>query len=223
MKKITNYFWNIHYSLDLEKILFSPIALREAKIVHVNNFGIFECNRVKYFNHIMGWMDVSPCFSAIIKKVNNFSELLFDFLDNHALPKWGLLLKERICSCKSKFFLLKAGPTLRRQQKMNMAELLPEKVGLFTLMRSFLFGRYAPEHPDMLTTLGLLYMQVSTLELQWLEHCWLVCHGCFKLVLESLGKKSKSCRFGIIYCDFLLYIENHILYVLIRIASIRRF
>ena len=37
-----------------------------------------------------------------------------------------------------------------------------------------------------------------TVELQWLEHCWLVYHGCFELVLQSLGKKSLGCRFGII-------------------------
>ena len=29
---------------------------------------------------------------------------------------------------------------------------------------------------------------VYTVELQWLEHWWLVYHGCFELVLESLGK-----------------------------------
>ena len=28
----------------------------------------------------------------------------------------------------------------------------------------------------------------ATVELQWLEHRWLVYHGCFELVLESLGK-----------------------------------
>ena len=36
-------------------------------------------------------------------------------------------------------------------------------------------------------------------------------------------KKSHSCIFRIIYGDFLFYIENGILYVLIRIASMRRF
>ena len=29
-----------------------------------------------------------------------------------------------------------------------------------------------------------------TVELQWLEHRWLVYHGYFELVLETLGKKS---------------------------------
>ena len=36
-----------------------------------------------------------------------------------------------------------------------------------------------------------------TVELQWLEHRWLVYHGCFELVLES-----HTCRFRIIYGDF---------------------
>ena len=29
---------------------------------------------------------------------------------------------------------------------------------------------------------------LTVVELQWLEHCWLVYHGCFELMLESLGK-----------------------------------
>ena len=36
-------------------------------------------------------------------------------------------------------------------------------------------------------------------------------------------KNSFVCRFWIILCDFLFYIENGMLYVLIRIASMRRF
>ena len=52
---------------------------------------------------------------------------------------------------------------------------------------------------------------------------WFVYHGCFELVLESLGKKSDSCRFGIMKGDFLFYIENGIVCVLIKIASMRRF
>ena len=41
-----------------------------------------------------------------------------------------------------------------------------------------------------------------TVELQWLEHRWLVYYGCFKLVLESLRTKSHSCRSGIIQVVF---------------------
>ena len=47
-------------------------------------------------------------------------------------------------------------------------------------------------------------------------------HGCFELVLESLGKKSHSCKFGIIKGGG-LFIENGILCVLNRIALLRRF
>ena len=47
-------------------------------------------------------------------------------------------------------------------------------------------------------------------------------HGCFELVLDSLDKSQIS-RFRIIKVDFLFYIENGILCVLIRIASMRRF
>ena len=63
----------------------------------------------------------------------------------------------------------------------------------------------------------------ATEELQWLKHGWLVYHGCFELVLESLGKKAHSCRFGIIKGVFIIHIENGILCVLIRIALMRRF
>ena len=34
----------------------------------------------------------------------------------------------------------------------------------------------------------LLDKILYTVELQWLEHWWLVYHGCFEHVLESLGK-----------------------------------
>ena len=65
---------------------------------------------------------------------------------------------------------------------------------------------------------------LNTVELQWLEHWWLVYHGCIELVLESLGKKkSHSCRLRIIWSDFLFYYKNGILCVHIRIASMRRF
>ena len=36
-------------------------------------------------------------FPAIFTKGNNFCDFLFAFLDDEALQKWGLLLKERIC------------------------------------------------------------------------------------------------------------------------------
>ena len=41
-------------------------------------------------------------FPTIFTKMNNC-----DFLDNLALSKWGPQLKDRICSCGSKFFPLR--------------------------------------------------------------------------------------------------------------------
>ena len=58
---------------------------------------------------------------------------------------------------------------------------------------------------------------------KWLEHRWLVYHGSFELIFESLGTKAHRCRLGIIQCVFVIHIENGILCVLIRIASMRRF
>ena len=53
---------------------------------------------------------------------------------------------------------------------------------LFEVSQILEFLRYLVAH--------LLY----TVELQWLEHRWLVHHGYSELFLESLGKKSHSCR-----------------------------
>ena len=41
-------------------------------------------------------------------------------------------------------------------------------------------------------------LEWHTVDLQWLEHWWLVYHCYLELILESLGKKSHSWRFGII-------------------------
>ena len=48
------------------------------------------------------------------------------------LPKKGLLLKERICSYRSKYFLYELTPN-QKKVKRYMVELLPLKVYLVTL------------------------------------------------------------------------------------------
>ena len=66
----------------------------------------------------------------------------------------------------------------------------------------------------------------STVELQWLEQRWLIYHGYFELILEFITKNPTVAEvivFGIISGDFLFYIDNGLLCVLIRIASLRRF
>ena len=71
--------------------------------------------------------------------------------------------------------------------------------------------------PYSLKASGNLY----TLDLQWLEHWWLVYHGCFEIILESLGKNTIAANLEKLRVIF--YVENGILCVLIRIASVRRF
>ena len=56
---------------------------------------------------------------------------------------------------------------------------------------------HVPWHCIYTSSFRAVFM-VFTVELQWLEHWWLVYHGSFELVIQSLGKKSHSCRFGII-------------------------
>ena len=65
-----------------------------------------------------------------------------------------------------------------------------------------------------------------TVELQWLEHRWLVCHCYFQLVLGSLIKNpivADTIVLLITSGDFMFYIYNGLLCVLVRIASMGRF
>ena len=68
--------------------------------------------------------------------------------------------------------------------------------------------------------------QLDTVELQWLEHQWLLYHACLEPVLGCLGKNPIAAHiiiFRIIKDDFLYYIDNGMVCVLIRIASTRQF
>ena len=50
------------------------------------------------------------------------------------------------------------------------------------------------EAPDNVTQARLRIH--CTVELQWLEHGWLIYHGCFELVLKSLGKNPVAADVG---------------------------
>ena len=71
--------------------------------------------------------------------------------------------------------------------------------------------------------------ETNTVELQWLEHWWLVYRAYFELVFESLGRNPIAAEIiilGIIQSDFsYLYWKGYkgMFCVLIRIASMRRF
>ena len=47
-----------------------------------------------------------PSFSAMFSKGDDFHDFLFAYLEDKDFPKWGLLVKERICSDGSKSFSL---------------------------------------------------------------------------------------------------------------------
>ena len=68
----------------------------------------------------------------------------------------------------------------------------------------------------------IIYQQ-KLVELQWLEHSWLVFHGCFELVLGFLGPNPIVADLGQFREIFFLILRIGILCVLIRIASLRRF
>ena len=56
------------------------------------------------------WMGTLPCLWAIFTMGKNFCDFLFASLDEEDPWKWGLLLKKKICSCRSKFFPFRVYP-----------------------------------------------------------------------------------------------------------------
>ena len=52
--------------------------------------------------------ELSCMQTDLVMKENNFYDFLFASLDDKARPKLGLLLMERICSWRSKFFSFKS-------------------------------------------------------------------------------------------------------------------
>ena len=71
-------------------------------------------------------------FFFTFTKGNNFCNFLFASLDDEALPKMDLLLKERICSYWSKFFPLKVD-LLRRSQKWKWGVVSPESLFVYRI------------------------------------------------------------------------------------------
>ena len=59
-------------------------------------------------------------------------------------------------------------------------------------------------------TFILYKFRIVTVELQWLEHWWLVYHGCFELVLESLGKNSIAAALGLFRVIFFIILKKGI-------------
>ena len=53
---------------------------------------------------------LGPLVPSCFQKGDNFHHFLFTYLEDKVFKKWGLLLKERICSLGSKFFSLRVDP-----------------------------------------------------------------------------------------------------------------
>ena len=51
-----------------------------------------------------------------------------------------------------------------------------------------------------------VFNKINTVELQWLEHGWFVYHGCFELVLESLGNTPIAAELGYLGYFFLFMV-----------------
>ena len=57
-------------------------------------------------------------------------------------------------------------------------------------------GQTSTETVDEMEMTAFVPLKVYIVELQWLEHRWLVYHGCFELVLESPGKNPLAADLG---------------------------
>ena len=69
---------------------------------------------------------------------NDLDDFLFSSLNGKALPKWGLLLKERICSSRSKFFPLRVDPSEKagKDEKGNVASFESVHIHVFVASHS---------------------------------------------------------------------------------------
>ena len=86
-------------------------------------------------------------FIHFFAKGNNLHDFLFASMNNKALTTWGLLLKERICSYRSKFFPLRVDPPIEGGKIEKGRVAFPEKVanhikGVHLMRTTSLLMRY---------------------------------------------------------------------------------
>ena len=88
---------------------------------------------------------------SIFTKGNNLSDFLFASQDEETIQKQGQLLKERICSCRSKFFPLRADPFEKGDKNQSVAVASPA---------SEPFTKY-PKYLGMVTNFFKIYKQAD--------------------------------------------------------------
>ena len=74
-------------------------------------------------------------------------------------------------------------------------EVMMSSIELFTCRNNLHFAT-TPWKQFIYEQLPSIKKVLIQLELQWLEHWWFVYHGCFELILESLGKKPIAADLG---------------------------
>ena len=99
-----------------------------------------------------------PCFTFIFINGNNNCDFLLASLDDVSVPIWGQLLKERICSFRSKFFPSRVD-SIEKGANMKTTDLLPLQVYLITIRR-------LPKFSGILS-----HMVSSHLCILWHHHC----------------------------------------------------
>ena len=75
-------------------------------------------------------------------------------------PNRGLILEERICCYRSKFFTFKSRPQLRREAKIKIQELLPLIVYPFTLI-IVIVRHYCNQHSEFSCIPLILFQQAT--------------------------------------------------------------
>ena len=84
--------------------------------------------------------------------------LLFASLADTAFPNWGLLLKERICSKRSKFFSLRVNPSREKGSK-------------------YVNDSYFPWNTHLKSEVQLLYIALCGLQLSEFRHKYKFCEN----------------------------------------------
>ena len=94
----------------LSVLIHGQVLLERLLLLNLNRLSLMKQFLItlhilcKSKNNLLLCMGSSPSFSALFSKGDNFPDFMCAYLEYKVLLKWGLLLKERICSSGSKFF-----------------------------------------------------------------------------------------------------------------------
>ena len=87
---------------------------------------------------LLGCIGIPPSFSSMFSKGDNFLDFLLAYLEDEVFPKWGLFLKERICSMGANSFSYEMTPIIMSGNNENDRVALPESIPIHFNCSSFL-------------------------------------------------------------------------------------